>query len=52
MTERFVMTCRSVNTLLTVREKLGCESMPVDQKKSIDATIEVREKCIEKGFFK
>jgi hypothetical protein len=41
-----------VHTLLTTREKLGYESMTVDQKKSVDATIEVREKCIEKGFFK
>jgi hypothetical protein len=41
-----------VHTLLTGREKLGYEAMPVDQKKNIDATIEVREKCIEKGFFK
>jgi hypothetical protein len=46
------MTHRSVNTLLTVRMKLCYESMTVDQEKRIDTTIEVREKCIEKGFFK
>jgi hypothetical protein len=41
-----------VHTLLAAPDKPGYESMTVDQKKSIDATIEVREKCIEKGFFK
>jgi len=41
-----------VHTLLTPREKLGYDSMNVEQKKVVDATIAVREKCIERGFFK
>lgn len=41
-----------VHTLVTPREKLGYQTMTAEQKKMIDATLEVREKCIEKGFFK
>ena len=41
-----------VHTLVTSRDKLGYEAMTIDQKKIVDATIGVREKCIEKGFFK
>ncbi len=41
-----------VHTLVTPREKLGYQAMTTEQKKSVDATLDVREKCIEKGFFK
>jgi len=41
-----------VHTILTPREKLGYDGMNVEQKKVVDATIAVREKCIERGFFK
>ena len=41
-----------VNTLVTSRDKLGYSTMTGEQKKTVDATIETREKCIEKGFFK
>jgi GTPase Era involved in 16S rRNA processing len=41
-----------VHTLVTSRENLGYEAMPSEQKKVVDATVAVREKCIEKGFFK
>jgi hypothetical protein len=41
-----------VHTLITPREKLGYHAMTTEQKKTVDATLEVREKCIEKGFFK
>ena len=41
-----------VHTLVTPRERLGYQTMTAEQKKTVDATLEVREKCIEKGFFK
>jgi hypothetical protein len=41
-----------VHTLVTSREKLGYGAMTPEQKKVVDATIETRDKCIEKGFFK
>jgi len=41
-----------VHTLVTAREKLDYTSMTAEQMKVVDATIEVREQCIEKGFFK
>lgn len=41
-----------VHTLVTSRDKLGYSTMTVEQKKTVDETIETREKCIEKGFFK
>jgi len=41
-----------VHTLVTPREKLGYEAMAAEQKKAVNATVEVREKCIERGFFK
>lgn len=41
-----------VHTLVTSKEALGYAGMPQEQKTVIDATLEVREKCIEKGFFK
>lgn len=41
-----------VHTLVTAREKLGYETMTPEQKKVVDVTLDTREKCIEKGFFK
>jgi hypothetical protein len=41
-----------VHTLVTSREKLGYDAMTVERKKIVDATVAVRDKCIEKGFFK
>lgn len=41
-----------VHTLVTSREKLGYESMTAEQKQGVDATVEARDKCVEKGFFK
>jgi len=41
-----------VHTLLTSKEALGYTGMSREQKSVIDATLEVRDKCIEKGFFK
>ena len=40
-----------VHTVLTPKEALGYANMTPDQKAVIDATIDVRDKCIEKGFF-
>jgi IS30 family transposase len=41
-----------VHTLVTSKEALGYAGMTQEQKAVIDATLDVREKCIEKGFFK
>lgn len=41
-----------VHTLLTSKEALGYSEMSQEQKNVIDATLDVREKCLEKGFFK
>ncbi len=41
-----------VHTMVTSRDKLGYDSMPVEQRVLVDATVAAREKCIEKGFFK
>ena len=41
-----------VHTLVTSKEALGYAGMTKEQKVLIDATLEVRETCIEKGFFK
>jgi hypothetical protein len=41
-----------VHTVVTSREKLAYGAMTVEQQKVVDATIAVREKCIERGFFK
>ena len=41
-----------VHTMVTPRDKLGYDSMPLEQRKAVDATVAAREKCIEKGFFK
>lgn len=40
-----------VHTLVTPKETLGYTGMTQEQKNVIDATIDVREKCVEKGFF-
>lgn len=40
-----------VHTLVTPKETLGYAGMTQEQKSVIDATITVREKCVEKGFF-
>jgi GTPase Era involved in 16S rRNA processing len=41
-----------VHTLIMSNEALGYAGMTQEQKAVIEATREVREKCIEKGFFK
>ena len=41
-----------VHTMVTSKEELGYSAMPPEQKKMIDATLETREKCVEKSFFK
>ena len=41
-----------VHTMVTSKEELGYGAMAPEQKQVVDATIDVREKCIEKGFFK
>ena len=41
-----------IHTMVTSKEELGYGAMPPEQKKVVDATLETREKCVEKGFFK
>ena len=41
-----------VHTMVTSKESLGYALMPQEKKNVIDATITVRDTCIEKGFFK
>jgi len=41
-----------VHTLVTSNEALGYAGLTQEQKAAIDATRIVRDKCIEKGFFK
>jgi hypothetical protein len=41
-----------VHTLINPRETLGYQAMTAEQKKTVDATVDTREKCIERGFFK
>ena len=41
-----------IHILVTTKSKLGYESMTPTQKTSVDKTLQLREKCIEKGFFK
>jgi hypothetical protein len=41
-----------VHTLVSSRESLGYAGKTQEQQGVIDATLDVREKCIEKGFFK
>jgi len=41
-----------VHTLVTSKEALGYAGMAQEQKAVIDSALDVREKCVEKGFFK
>jgi len=41
-----------IHTMVTPKEELGYGAMPPEQKKMVDAIVETREKCVEKGFFK
>ena len=41
-----------IHTMVTSKEELGYSAMPPEQRKMVDATLETREKCVEKGFFK
>ncbi len=41
-----------IHTMVTSKEELGYSSMLPEQKKLVDNTLAVREKCVEKGFFK
>jgi len=41
-----------VHTMVTSKEELGYSTMPADQRKMVDATLDTGEKCVEKGFFK
>lgn len=41
-----------VHTLVYTKESLGYSTMSADQKSTVDVTLDAREKCIEKGFFK
>ena len=41
-----------IHTMVTSKEELGYNTMPTEQKNTVDATLETREKCVEKGFFK
>jgi hypothetical protein len=41
-----------IHTLVTSKEELGYSAMSPEQKNTVDATLETREKCVEKGFFK
>jgi hypothetical protein len=41
-----------IHIMVTSKEELGYSAMPPEQKKMVDATLEAREKCVEKGFFK
>ncbi|HEY5974039.1 MAG TPA: hypothetical protein VIU41_04795 [Geobacteraceae bacterium] len=41
-----------IHTMVTSKEELGYSAMPLEQKKVVDATLEARETCVEKGFFK
>jgi hypothetical protein len=40
-----------VHTMLTPKELLGYKNLSSEQKQVIDATINTREKCTEKGVF-
>jgi len=41
-----------VHTLVTSRDSLGYATMTPEQRSVVDATLAVRETCVEKGFFK
>ena len=40
-----------IHTMITSKEELGYSAMLPEQKKAIDAILETRDKCVEKGFF-
>jgi hypothetical protein len=40
-----------IHTTVASKEELGYSAMPPEQKKMVDATLETREKCVDKGFF-
>ncbi|MSM41468.1 MAG: hypothetical protein GJT30_17760 [Geobacter sp.] len=40
-----------IHTLVSSKEELGYGALPAEQQKMIDAILETREKCVEKGFF-
>lgn len=40
-----------IHTMVTSKEELGYSTLPPEQKRLIDATLETRDKCVEKGFF-
>ena len=40
-----------IHTMVTSKEDLGYSTMDPGQKKTLDATLETRDKCIDKGFF-
>ena len=39
-----------IHTMVTPKEQLGYATLAPEQKKLIDDTLAVREKCVEKGF--
>jgi hypothetical protein len=41
-----------IHIMVTSKEELGYSAMPPEQKKMVDASLETREKCVEKSFFK
>lgn len=41
-----------IHIMVTSKDELGYNAMPPEQKKMVDDTLETREKCVEKGFFK
>ncbi len=43
---------RYIQTLVRSKDELRYHEMTADNKMLIDSTIDVRNKCIEKGFFK
>ena len=41
-----------IHTLVTPKSELGYENMTPVQKNTVEETLALREKCVEKGFFK
>lgn len=41
-----------VHTLITPKSKLGYDNMTTVQKNTVDEILRLRDKCVEKGFFK
>ena len=40
-----------IHTTITPKKDLGYDAMTTEQQKTVDATVETRDKCIDKGFF-